>query len=179
MDFKPEWVKKIRAKSQRCLAQAVLGFFGFVNVYFLLMNIRVAVVCTVNQTALRNPSSHCGLIEAQSYNKSNIEDLSDGEFVWNQSNQGLVLGSFLGLFDDRELTRYKDRLKRVYGYSMFSATVATFTPVAVRTSFIFLIVLRLINGIVSGCVIRPCMPCGGCGDHPLRGVNFLDFNMLV
>jgi len=67
------------------LALAILGFFGFVNVYALRVNMSVAIVCMVNQTAMRleenlssssnttgaiSSSSHCGLIPAAAGNQS-------------------------------------------------------------------------------------------------------------
>lgn len=157
------------------LGLAILGFFGFVNVYALRVNMSVAIVCMVNQTALRSKesnsstnvtdqqysSSHCGLIETSVSNSTNRESFRDGEFVWSKSVQGVILGSF---FWGYLLTQIpggwlatKIGGKRVYGYSMMGATIATLlTPIAAQTNYIFLIVLRVIVGITSG-VCYPSM----------------------
>lgn len=158
------------------LALAVLGFFGFVNVYALRVNMSVAIVCMVNQTALRlaegntsanesstkiEPEQQCGLIHAGPSNETKAGDFQDGEFEWNKTVQGLILGSFFWGYIITQIpggwlaTRIGG--KRVYGLSMLGATVATFlTPVAAQTSYIFLIVLRIIVGITSG-VCYPSM----------------------
>ncbi|XP_060604620.1 sialin-like isoform X2 [Ruditapes philippinarum] len=157
------------------LALAVLGFFGFVNVYALRVNMSVAIVCMVNQTALRlkdantsgngsqtsSYSSQCGMVGAVDANGTSSKDMQDGEFEWNKSIQGVILGSF---FWGYLLTQIpggwlatKVGGKRVLGYSMLGATIATFlTPFAAQTHYIMLIVLRVIVGITSG-VCYPSM----------------------
>ena len=74
--------------------------------------------------------------------------------MWNKTVQGLILGSFFWGYIVTQIpggwlaTRIGG--KRVYGLSMLLATVATFlTPVAAQTSYIFLIVLRILVGIAS------------------------------
>ena len=86
--------------------------------------------------------------------------------MWNKTVQGLILGSFFWGYIVTQIpggwlaTRIGG--KRVYGLSMLLATVATFlTPVAAQTSYIFLIVLRILVGIASvSCytfVVTSCM----------------------
>lgn len=154
---------------------AILGFFGFINVYALRVNMSVAIVCMVNQTALRSNednsssnnshtrivSSSCDPREVASSNITNAIDVKDGIFVWNKSTQGIILGSF---FWGYLLTQIpggwlatKIGGKRVFGYSMLGATIATLlTPVAAQMHYIVLLVLRIIVGITSG-VAYPAM----------------------
>lgn len=83
-----------------------------------------------------------------------------GEFVWNKKTQGIILGSF---FWGYLLTQIpggwlatKIGGKRVYGYSMLGATIATLlTPLAAQTNWIFLVVLRVIVGVTS-VSLYPC-----------------------
>ena len=78
----------------------------------------------------------------------------DGEFVWDKIVQGLILGSFFWGYLVTQIpggwiaTKFGG--KKVYGISMLVACVATFvTPIAAQTSYIFLMVLRIILGICS------------------------------
>lgn len=158
------------------LALAVLGFFGFINVYALRVNMSVAIVCMVNQTALKiaeaNSSSNdtsvkietdqqCGLMKTGASNETSSGSFQDGEFEWSKTVQGLILGSFFWGYIVTQIPggwlATKIGGKRVYGFCMLGATVATFlTPVAAQTSYIFLIVLRIIIGFSSG-VCYPSM----------------------
>ena len=105
--------------------------------------------------------------------------LQDGEYVWNKTVQGLILGSFFWGYIVTQIpggwlaTRIGG--KRVYGLSMLLATVATFlTPVAAQTSYIFLIVLRILVGIASvSCytfVVTSCMSLSPL-PHPLSSTG--------
>ncbi|XP_060084519.1 uncharacterized transporter slc-17.2-like [Ylistrum balloti] len=164
MQFDPE---KVPWWTSKRLQLAVLGFFGFINVYTLRANMSVAVVCMVNWTAIHESkgntsndstekliSSSCGLVSAGS-NLTSKQQFEDGEFVWHEDVQGSVLGAFFWGYLVTQIpggwvaTRFGG--KRVFGLSMLAASIATFaTPVAARTSYIFLIVLRIILGICSG-----------------------------
>ncbi|WAR21583.1 SL172-like protein [Mya arenaria] len=162
------------------LALAVLGFFGFLNVYALRVNMSVAVVCMVNHTAISmkemttnssgnlsttivasSSSSHCGLISTGSENKTDSDADMDGEFVWDKKVQGIILGSFFWGYLFTQIPggwlATKIGGKRVYGYCMLGATIATFlTPIGAQTHYIFLIALRVIVGFTSG-VCYPSM----------------------
>ncbi|KAH3787125.1 hypothetical protein DPMN_165246 [Dreissena polymorpha] len=161
------------------LALAVLGFFGFLNVYALRINMSIAIVCMVNHTAIKgleaaantssngtiisaSEASRCGLLTTdESGNLTTTSKNADGEFVWEEQTQGFILGSF---FWGYLLTQIpggwlatKIGGKRIFGYSMLLATIATFlTPVGAQTHYVFLIVLRVIVGIASG-VCYPSM----------------------
>ena len=60
------------------------GFLGFANVYAMRVNLSVAIVYMVNNTALN-------------YNNNYTEINStykDGTFLWDESQQGIILGMF-------------------------------------------------------------------------------------
>ena len=57
------------------------GFLGFANVYSMRVNLSVAIVYMVNNTAIHNNT------EFNSTTK-------DGPFVWDESQQGVILGMF-------------------------------------------------------------------------------------
>lgn len=151
------------------LGLAVLGFFGFINVYALRVNMSVAIVCMVNRTAIKSSaddnqtsttgSEGCGYTAGM--NGTTSAEFEDGDLVWDKTIQGLILGSFFWGYLVTQIpggwVATKFGGKRVYGWSMMVATLLTFiTPIAAQTSYIFLIVIRIILGVCSG-VCFPAM----------------------
>ena len=57
------------------------GFLGFANLYAMRVNLSVAIVYMVNNTALND-------------NKNFTSDNKDGPFSWDESQQGIILGMF-------------------------------------------------------------------------------------
>ncbi|XP_064602310.1 sialin-like [Liolophura sinensis] len=150
------------------LGLAVIGFFGFINVYALRVNMSVAIVCMVNGTALEllNPDNKTNVTDeidsgCLSRKSGTAGNLKDGEFLWNKTTQGLVLGSFFWGYLVTQIpggwvaTRIGG--KRVFGWTMFAAAILTLlTPIAAQTSYIFLIVIRILLGLATG-VAFPAM----------------------
>lgn len=163
------------------LALAILGFFGCINVYALRVNMSVAIVCMVNKTAIQTNSSKqksqeaasdCGLLSSNS-NTSSTSLFEDGEFVWDKTIQGLILGAFFWGYLVTQVpggwiaTKFGG--KRVFGWSMFMATVATLlTPLAADVSYVFLTVLRILLGICSGAVFPAMHALWGKWAPPLE-----------
>ena len=85
----------------------------------------------------------------------------EGEFDWDKSTQGLVLGAFFwGYMVTQVPGGYlaaKFGGKHIFGWFMLVCAVATlFMPLAARTSYIFLIILRIVAGLGQG-VVWPAM----------------------
>ncbi|KAK3095969.1 hypothetical protein FSP39_021470, partial [Pinctada imbricata] len=151
------------------MSLAIMAFLGFCNLYMLRVNMSVAIVCMVNQTALR------GNVSTESTDKSDnnrtgldetscVAELShdnqeseDGEFLWDKRTQGVILGSFYWGYICTQIaggwlsTRFGG--KRVFGWFMFVCALATiFTPLAARAHVYFLITLRFLAGFCQGVV---------------------------
>ncbi|CAD5121055.1 DgyrCDS9595 [Dimorphilus gyrociliatus] len=138
------------------LLLAFVGFLGFVNLYALRVNMSVAIVCMVNNTALSdsNSTQEC---EINSTSTSN----SDGEFVWDRTTQGYILGSFFYGYAITQIPggwlAQRFGGKRIFGGFMLMTAIATLlTPVGAEASVYFLITLRFIKGLGQG-VVFPCM----------------------
>ncbi|XP_033640468.1 sialin-like [Asterias rubens] len=132
---------------------AILSFLGLMNIYAMRVNLSVALVAMVN-TTLTNHSSVCPTANMSHTPKN-------GEFNWDESTQGQILGSFFygyvftqipgGLLADR----YGAKL--IFGLGVLCTAVLTLaTPFAARAGYQYLIALRVLEGVGEG-VTYPAM----------------------
>jgi len=139
---------------------ALMGFLGFANVYAMRVNLSVAIVAMVNNTAITNTSvvnntDTCPVV-------GNITDTTtDGPFNWGAKEQGWLLGAF---FYGYVLTQVPGgRLaelyggKRLYGLGVFITAIFTIlTPLAANISIYALVLVRVVEGLGEG-VTFPAM----------------------
>uniref|UniRef100_H2ZGX8 Sialin n=1 Tax=Ciona savignyi TaxID=51511 RepID=H2ZGX8_CIOSA len=139
---------------------AYLAFFGFMNVYALRVNLSVAILSMVNSTymASHNNSNISGDVCPSSHAHKTLET---GEFNWDAHKRSLVLGAFFYGYILTQLpggylaSRFGG--KWLFGGGVLCTSVLTLlTPVAARTSFALLIVVRVLEGIGEG-VTFPAM----------------------
>ncbi|XP_068248075.1 putative inorganic phosphate cotransporter [Palaemon carinicauda] len=139
---------------------AFMGFLGFANVYAMRVNLSVAIVAMVNNTAI--PHANKSVSEECQYPGDNSTQTEDGEFVWDEGEQGLILGSF---FYGYVLTNFLGgRLgeliggKIVFAVGVLVTSILTLlTPVVAYTNITPLIVaLRVLEGLGEG-VTFPAM----------------------
>lgn len=138
---------------------AFLGFLGFVNVYAMRVNLSVAIVAMVNNTAIdHNNGSHpdtnstCPVPLQTNTTHSTSQD---GPFDWDEKTQGYVLGSFFYGYVVTQLPG--GRLAELYGgkwiFGIGILTTAVFTlitPVAAKYSVYLLIAVRVLEGLGEG-----------------------------
>ncbi|CAL1526709.1 unnamed protein product [Lymnaea stagnalis] len=177
------------------LALAVIGFLGFINVYAVRVNLSVAIVCMVNHTAIRKlsdvnstsvrVSSECSASAAE--NSTDIADFNPlvndnlgGYLEWDKTIQGTILGSFFWGYLIGQVpagwlaTRFGG--KWVYAVTMLIASVATvFTPLLANASYIALIVLRVILGLVTGMTFPAMHTIWGKWAPPLERTKLITF----
>lgn len=166
------------------VALAIVGFLGFVNLYALRVNLSVAMVCMLNQTAVQQTKynrlmmfNDSSVNDSQSpVGKAELTDVQctgnlgtsqktlqpkDGEFDWDKETQGIILGAFFWGYLVTQIPggwlAQRFGGKRVCGYFMLLASVATIlSPVGARYSPYILIILRVVNGLGQG-VVFPAM----------------------
>jgi len=133
---------------------ALMTFTGLTISYMLRVNLSVAIVDMVNRTRTTNQTLSGYLDEPTEEN---------GEFDWDSRTQGLILGCFFwgyivvqvpsGLIAER----YSG--KNVFGWSIFLTGIFNIlTPIAARTNFTALIVVRVLTGAVEGGIF-PSLSC--------------------
>ncbi|KAF7278773.1 major facilitator superfamily transporter 10 [Rhynchophorus ferrugineus] len=141
----------------------ILGFLGFANVYAMRVNLSLAIVAMVNQTAIPHPPVNNNTFDyCPETNNSNSTIINNhGEFKWDEKTQGIVLGSF---FYGYVLTQVPGgRLAELFGgkliYGIGVLITAVFTilsPIAARINFPLFIIVRIIEGMGEG-VTFPAM----------------------
>jgi len=144
---------------------AFLGSVGFMIVYGLKVNLSVAIIAMLNHTAIEKGNPH-HVDEHHDNSSGNSTDeggcgevkaakLEDGPFDWDENIQGLVLASyFYGYILTQVIGGYvaeKFSAKHVFGLGAVLNIVCTIlTPLAAKTSYVALLVLRVIMGIGGG-----------------------------
>ena len=88
-----------------------------------------------------------------------LQSGSDGEFFWNKSEQGLILGAFFyGYITTQVLGGWLAENfggKHLYGLGILcTAALTLLTPIAARADFKFLIAVRVLEGVGEVCICR-------------------------
>ncbi|XP_071038087.1 putative inorganic phosphate cotransporter isoform X2 [Parasteatoda tepidariorum] len=148
------------------LVLTLLGFFGYINIYAMRVNLSVAMVAMVriprsdnrtNETKITCPE----LILSRNTTTQEDEFLPDGEFEWNSNMQGQVVGAyFYGYLLSQipgGMIAEKYGAKWVYGLGVLFCAIATLlTPTAARLDVWALIFARAVVGF-SGGIAYPSM----------------------
>lgn len=92
-------LKRIPSDTSSCIKSrytfGFLGFLGFALVYAMRVNLSVAIVSMVNQTAYPDNDNNSATDVCPKVGPINGTFIpSPGEFNWDESTQGIILGSF-------------------------------------------------------------------------------------
>lgn len=138
----------------------ILGFLGFANVYAMRVNLSVAIVAMVNNSAI--PQVNVSVVDVcPADNTNSTIKPRDGEFAWDEATQSIVLGSF---FYGYVLTQIPGgRLSEVFGGRLvfgvgvlLTAVFTLLTPLAASMNFPLFIAVRVLEGMGEG-VTFPAM----------------------
>jgi len=139
---------------------ALLSFLGFANVYAMRVNLSVAIVAMVNNTAIAsNRSADNG---SSCPSTSNITEVpTDGPFDWGEREQGWLLGAFFYGYVATQIPggRMAEKYggKRLYGVGVLITALFTLvTPLAANISIYALVLVRIVEGLGEG-VTFPAM----------------------
>jgi MFS transporter, ACS family, solute carrier family 17 (sodium-dependent inorganic phosphate cotransporter), member 5 len=151
---------------------SVAGFFGYFIQYIQRVNISVAIVCMVNDTAVKQQTflQDSRINDDLSYNLTTILKTpekcyfdgaddgghqTNGKFVWDKKTQGLVLSAYFYGYISTQIIggflSFKLGASIVIGVSMLIGSVMTIlNPIAANTSWIGIFVCRIILGMTHG-----------------------------
>lgn len=145
----------------------LMGFLGFAVVYAMRVNLSVAIVAMVNQTAIPlEVNTELDTTCHQDYDtNSSVSSAAkrqrEGDFAWDEAKQGIVLGSFFYGYVLTQVPggRMAELMggKRIYGYGVLITVIFTFlTPIAAYVGFPLLVLVRVLEGMGEG-VTYPAM----------------------
>lgn len=154
---------------------AIIAFLGYAVQYIQRINMSVAIVCMVNNTAIKLHNealvlknnklttdsrfqteliwSNASLVEDTCYFKEKIgSSKMDGPFAWEKDTQGLVLSSYFYGYITMQIAggalSYKYGAKIVLAIAILMGSILTIAaPFAARFSYIALIVVRFFTGV--------------------------------
>jgi ACS family sodium-dependent inorganic phosphate cotransporter len=147
---------------------AILGCAGMAITYGLKVNLSVAIVAMVNQTAIKLDNAaadhHSGHVASNvtddtvclaSDAGSGDQSSNDGPLLWSEPNQGLVLGSYFWGYLITQVPA--GRLAEIYGgkWIFFVAIVINVVctllcPLCSKAGFEYLILMRILMGLGGG-----------------------------
>lgn len=137
-------------------------FLGMANAYVMRTNMSVAIVAMINHTAIVNTEDH-EVVPSKCDNTNttaHAESSSDGEFAWDSTMQGYLLGSF---FYGYVITQIPfGILAKRYGSKYFlgvgmliNSLFGLLVPVSAHLGYYYLMGVRFIQGLGEG----PIVPC--------------------
>nr|CAG4648619.1 EOG090X04X8 [Polyphemus pediculus] len=144
---------------------------GLAIIYGLKVNLSVAIVAMINNTALTlnaadddHHGNHHGSNETNTVTEfaclapdtgNKTISIQDGPFAWPEPVQGLVLGSYFWgyIFTQIPGGRIAEMFSAkwvVWGAVIINVVFTLFTPVAAYTSYIAVLVVRFVEGLGAG-----------------------------
>eukprot|EP00112_Aurelia_sp_Birch-Aquarium-sp1_P022983 Seg668.1 transcript_id=Seg668.1/GoldUCD/mRNA.D3Y31 product=Sialin protein_id=Seg668.1/GoldUCD/D3Y31 len=134
---------------------AILGHCGILVAYAMRVNLSVGLVAMVNSTYVQENSHQKMDPECERSGSNGTVSSKVGEFNWDESIQGTVLGAF---FYGYLITQFPGGIlatrygaKWVFGIGILITSVLTvITPFAARISVNLLIAVRVVEGLGEG-----------------------------
>lgn len=149
------------------LSLCIFVFCGLGILYMQRINMGIAIVCMVNNTALELSNSKVESIDKSVNSEditcalkptkkdNNITHFENGEFEWNKKQQGFILSVFFyGYIMTQILGGWlslKIGGKLTAAFTILLGSVCTLLiPLAARTDYYFLIAIRFLTGFFHG-----------------------------
>ncbi|KAI1289620.1 putative inorganic phosphate cotransporter [Halotydeus destructor] len=161
MDPKSSTVQLVEPKSSSScfpvrLIVSIMGLLGGLVMYSVRMNLSVAILAMVNETAVEGPAfENTTEFQLDAYEIDGIPLHKRGTFIWSPSTQGLILGAyFYGYSITQPFTGYmveKSDAAKLVSYGMLISGILTVvTPWASELHVYLLVAIRLLIGACHG-----------------------------
>ena len=120
----------------------LIGFVGMLIHALERVNVSIALICMVNQSALE-------------FNSSDPSDKDDGQYIWSKKTQGIILGCYFWGYLLTQIpsgylsSRYG--VKYLFGLSILCSSVLTLLiPLSANIHWIVFSIVRFLIGFCHG-----------------------------